>query len=93
MQIIQGHRFTSRATDWGIQNEAVALKKYCQLQQDSGHNGLYCTKSGFVISEEYPFLGASPDAVVHDPTNLEEPFGVVEIKCPFSFRQFTPICC
>ena len=91
MQIIQGHRFTSRATDWGIQNEAVALKKYCQLQQDSGHNGLYCTKSGFVISEEYPFLGASPDAVVHDPTNLEEPFGVVEVKCPFSFRQFTPI--
>ena len=21
----------------------------------------------FVISEKYPFLGASPDAVVHDP--------------------------
>ena len=52
---------------------------------------MYCTKSGFVISEEYPFLGASPDAVVHDPTNLEEPFGVVEIKSPFSFCQFTPI--
>ena len=29
--------------------------------------------------------------LVHDPTNLEEPFGVVEIKCPFSFRQFTPV--
>jgi hypothetical protein len=91
MQIIQRKPFTSEATEWGIQNESVALRRYVELQHHTGHNGLYCSKSGFVISEEYPFLGASPDAVVHDPTNVLEPFGVVEIKCPFSFRKFTPV--
>ena len=47
------------------------------------------TKAGFVISTEYPFLGASPDGYVHDPVATEQS-GLVEIKCPYKFRNQTP---
>ena len=47
------------------------------------------SKSGFVVNENYPFLGVSPDAVVHD-TQEKNPFGLAEVKCPYSFRNQTP---
>ncbi len=43
-----------------------------------------------MISEEHPFLGASPDAAVYDPSHIE-PFGLAEVKCPYSCRQITPV--
>lgn len=47
------------------------------------------TKAGFVISVEHPFLGAFPDGFVHDPAATEQS-GLVEIKCPYKFRDQTP---
>ena len=35
-------------------------------------------------------MGASPDAVVHDPSSTEQ-FGLAEVKCPYSCRHLTPI--
>ena len=55
----------------------------------SGHSGLYCCASGFVISEEYPLLVASPDAAVYDPS-CNNPFGLAEVKCPYSCCFVTP---
>ena len=49
-----------------VNKELIALVKYLSVQHVAGHNGLYWCASGFVISEEYPFLGGSPDGVVHD---------------------------
>ena len=89
LQILSNKQFTSEATDWGINKEPIALEKYVSVQHDAGHNGLYCCASGFVISEEYPFLGASPDGVVHDPS-VSNSFGLAEVKCPFSFRNLSP---
>ena len=80
----------SPATEWGKQHEEVALTQYEQRQHESGHDNLYYTKSGFIISEEHPFLGASPDAVVFDPTNTEK-FGLAEVKWPYAHRNVTPI--
>ena len=90
LQILGTKRFTSDATEWGKHNEAIALERYCAHQNSSGHDGLYCAPSGFVISEKYPFLGASPDGVVHDPS-VPNSFGSAEVKCPYSFRNLTPI--
>ena len=89
LQILSGKQFTSEATDWGNNNEPIALEKYKEVQEESGHAGLYYCRSGFVICEKYPFLGASPDGVVHDPS-VSNPFGLVEIKCPYSYRKSTP---
>ena len=36
---------------------------------------------GLVIHPEMPWLGASPDGLVYDPS-ATPPFGLVEIKCP-----------
>lgn len=90
LQIINAKQFHSEATNWGKKNESIALEKYKQAQHDSGHHGLYYCPSGFVISENYPYLGASPDAVVHDPTEAN-PFGLAEVKCPYSHRSQTPL--
>ena len=68
LQIINGKQFTSPATEWGRQKEFLALKAYVQFQIQNGHAGLYCCRSGFVISDTYPHLGAYPDAIVHDPS-------------------------
>ena len=88
LQIIGAKPFQSQATEWGKRNESTALKKYKETQHDNGHHGLYYSPSGFVISEKYPYLGVSPDAVVHDPTE-ENPFGLTEVKCPFSHKNQT----
>ena len=39
-------------------------------------------KSGFVINPSIPFLGASPDYKVYDPSEPISPYGLLEIKCP-----------
>ena len=90
LQIIGAKQFYSQATNWGKKNEPVALEKYQQKQQDCGHHGLYYCPSGFVVSEHHPYLGASPDAVVHDPTEAN-PFGLAEVKCPYSHRNQSPL--
>ena len=90
LQILLPKRFSSAAMEWGTSHEDIALKQYCDLQHQSGHHGLYYCKSGFVISTDYPFLGASPDAVVHDPT-AENQFGLAEVKSSYSCRHLSPV--
>ena len=63
LRILEPRNFLSEATDYGTRNEERAHKKYLSYQHSNGHSSLYYSKSGFVISEDYPFLGASPDAV------------------------------
>ena len=69
----------------GFEHASLGVKS----RTENGHNDLYVGPSGFVISDEYPFLGASPDAVVYEPS-LPYPHGLAEVKCPFSVRDLTP---
>ena len=89
LRILEPKQFFSEATEWGKEHEDIALRKYRQKQQESRHHGLYYCRSGFVISQEHPFLGAS-DAVIHDPTS-DNPFGLAEVKSPYSKRHMTPV--
>ena len=43
-----------------------------------------------MISREYSFLGASPDAVIHAPIS-DNLFGLAEVKSPYSKRHMTPV--
>ena len=42
--------------------------------QNSVTYGLTVGPCGFLVCEQYPFLGVTPDGTVYDPTNLEQPF-------------------
>ena len=90
MSILQPRSFSSVATDWGVDKEPVAIQAYVSFQHKQGKKELTVGPSGFLICENHPFLGASPDGTVHDPSNLQQPFGFLELKCPYSQREHTP---
>lgn len=71
---------------WGIEKESVAHEAFLTLLIEEGNfpNFQY-SDYGFVISPEYPFLGASPDGVI---VCGNDKF-VIEIKCPYSHRYET----
>ena len=90
LRILQPKQFSTPATSWGITHEPLAITKYTEYQHEQGHDGLIVAPSGFLISKTYPFLGASPDGSVYDPSNRSHPFGFLEVKCPFSHHNVTP---
>ena len=47
----------------------------------NAHSDVVVAKVWLLISEEYPFLGISPDAYVYDPRNA---------KCPYTHREVLP---
>ncbi|XP_072041956.1 uncharacterized protein [Amphiura filiformis] len=78
--------FSTEATRWGCEHEDTAIKAYLR-QQAPYHPSIEVEPSGFVISKEYPFIGASPDGWV-----FCECCGVaiIEVKCPFSCKDKLP---
>ena len=68
----------------------MALQNYAEHQLQTGHTDLDTCRAGFVGCEEHPFIGASPDAYVFDPSSVNH-FGLAEIKCPYKYRELTPI--
>ena len=78
LRIIQPRSFSTAATRYGIEDEQVASKNYITYQQSHGHPELAASASGFIINPAYPFLGASPNGAVYDPSNSQQPFGFVD---------------
>lgn len=90
MRIIQDKHFTSVATEWGRKNESLAIRKYQEHCLSNGHIDLIVCPCGFFVSPKYPFLGATPDGAVYDPSSTREPYGFLEVKCPYLQRDKTP---
>ena len=90
MRIIQPKLFSTPATTYGIEKEGCARKEYMTYQNNNGHPEIVVTASGVIINPLWSFLGASPDGALYDPLNSQEPFGFLEIKCPYSARNLTP---
>ena len=72
----------------GIEHEHKALEQYSSYLKHSGHP-VQTFPSGFVVNPAFPFLGCSPDGKVIDVTE-DDPFGIIEIKCPYKNRSITP---
>ena len=89
LRILQPKNFTSPATSYGIAMEPVAVKAYVTYQESHAHANIPVTQCGFHISRTAPFLGASPDGAVYDPSTVAQPFGFLEVKCPFTARDLT----
>ena len=70
LKILQPKQFSSSATEWDNTHESVAIAEYVQYQHSHGHFGLTISPSGFYISLSHPYLGASPEGAVYDPSNI-----------------------
>ena len=90
LSILKPRKFSTPATTWGTEHEAMAIQAYIHHQHSCGRSDLTVGPCGFFVSEQHPFLGATPDGTVYDPTNPEQPFGFLEVKCPYSHRDRTP---
>ncbi|KAG5283185.1 hypothetical protein AALO_G00039260, partial [Alosa alosa] len=73
-RILQGTRQTATMKR-GIELEADAIWEYCRMKQVNHY------PCGLVIHPDAPWLGASPDGLIFDPSESCE-FGLIEMKCP-----------
>jgi hypothetical protein len=71
---------------WGKDKEGKAIIEYCKFKNNERRGINVCSKCGFVVNIEFPWLGASPDFLIFDQTE-EKPFGIGEVKCPFSKKD------
>lgn len=72
--LLQGTRQIA-AMKSGLEMEADAILEYCQIKRVNHY------PCGFVIHPDAPWLGASPDGLIFDPSEPCQ-FGLIEIKCP-----------
>ncbi|XP_041376642.1 uncharacterized protein LOC121389093 [Gigantopelta aegis] len=75
--------FSNEATRWGCKHEKTAKADLLEKMAPF-HENLKIEDSGFIISTDFPHLGASPDGVVS--CDCCGKF-CLEIKCPFSVRE------
>ncbi|WAR23894.1 ING2-like protein, partial [Mya arenaria] len=75
--------FQTAGTTWGTKNEPVARNDFQTYMEDK-HQGFCVKQCGLFISEQFPYIGASPDGLVHCHccgTSL------LEIKCPYTLKE------
>ena len=73
----------NKYTRYGNLMEPVARSNYYESQHNI-HENFKVDETGFLVSKDFPFLGASPDGMVscscHKPRLLE-------IKCPYKYKN------
>lgn len=77
----------NQATYYGLEKEKTTRQQYMTHQQRNNHPNLTTEKCGLFISKYDNWLAATPDGIVHDPSNTASPFGLLEMKNPFSIRD------
>lgn len=70
--------FTAVSTTYGMDHEPIALKEFAEFLK------IEIQPCGFFVDENDFYLGATPDGLVGQN-------GLVEVKCPYSCRELTPI--
>lgn len=64
-------------------HEQDALRAY-KDKMTAQHTNMAIRDAGLFISQERPYIGASPDAIVMCDCYGQ---GVVEVKCPYCFKE------
>ena len=78
--------FSTAATQFGIQNEPIAISLYTARKQ-SIDQALTVGSAGFYIDTQKGYLGVSPDGVI---TCGDGTRGILEVKCPIKWSDITP---
>lgn len=77
------------SVSYGSRYESVAKEQYLKLMKKKAKHPVTLYECGLVVNPGVPWLGASPDGKVYDPV-AEDPYGLLEIKCPYKYRDSTP---
>jgi hypothetical protein len=77
------------AMKWGKEMEPVARIEY-EKQVKPKHNGFRLELTGLVVRAEEPHFAASPDGIVCCQCHST---GLLEIKCPYKYRNGLPAEC
>ena len=72
----------NQATQYGLAKEEETILQYTTHQQRNGHPDLKVDLCGLCVSLANPWLAASPDGFVCDPSDQNNPLGLLEIKNP-----------
>jgi len=82
LSILLPRKFSSLATAWGIENEPNKIQACIEFKKNLGvDNVVVVAPCGFFVCVTHPFLDATPDDAVHDPSVTYQPY--VEVKCPY----------
>lgn len=73
----------------GREKEDIAKEVYKKKMNVRIKHDVTVFDCGLVVNPAYPYLGASPHGKVLDKS-VSEPFGLIEIKCPYKYRNSTP---
>ena len=79
-------KFKTAATAWGCEHESSARITYINLIE-CNHTAFSCKESGLIVSLTRPFIGVSPDGVIHCECYGH---GFIEIICPYCIRDEDP---
>ena len=71
----------------GQNKESKARRDYARYHIKTCGNHINIEEQGIILSQKYPFLGASVDGTV---SCAKCGNGIVEIKCPYKWRNRTP---
>ena len=85
--ILHEEKFETFATRHGIATEPHAKRAIIEVLKSNGHKKVQHESMGTLISDQYPFLSASPDLKVSCGCCG---VGLVEIKCPYNIREKSP---
>ena len=85
--------FDNKYVKWGRDHEPAARKMY-ENAKKKVNPSISVTQCGLIINTSHPHLGASPDGMVFDPSEVNSD-GLLEIKCPAgdAWRNSTPTDC
>ena len=73
------------AIKWGVQHEKQAIDEYVQKTRAIVMpTGVWLFPNGV--------MGASPDGLVYEGAHDRDPVGILEVKCPYSMRDFKVNC-
>lgn len=81
--------FSTKATIWGLSHEHIAVKRYEKyMEEEETHQSLVVNEVGFLVSQKWPQLGASPDRLVFCECCMG---GCLEVKCPYLLKNIVDI--
>jgi len=77
------------AVCYGRLHEKDAVSAYIEYQSSYCGVAIAVRACGLVVDKTLPWLAASPDRIVYDPSEKDNQQGCLEVKCPFSCKKRT----